>query len=245
MEEQQRHALSQIRLLAFHSMICGLVRSALLPINPQQFSMWLEIWRFFIKYAIGGSGKIGTALARTFARESIEVAIANTRGPEALASLTKELGRSVVPQSIQDACKAEMIFLAVPFPAHKDVAKQFKQWNGTIVVDVTNTLDLSPVEQEELGGLLSSEVVSKAFVGARVVKAFNHFLRNSWEPIRPQRGSDRRSSYQATMRTLAQLLWPLRLSLASLQSNSEGSIKAAYPFTFWAAALALFCLRIW
>jgi predicted dinucleotide-binding enzyme len=127
-----------------------------------------------MKYAIIGSGKIGTALARTFARESIEVAIANTRGPEALASLTKELGRSVVPQSIQDACKAEMIFLAVPFPAHKDVAKQFKQWNGTIVVDVTNTLDLSPVEQEELGGLLSSEVVSKAFVGARVVKAFNH-----------------------------------------------------------------------
>jgi 8-hydroxy-5-deazaflavin:NADPH oxidoreductase len=45
-----------------------------------------------MKYAIIGSGKIGTALARTFARKHIEVAIANTHGPETLASLTVELG---------------------------------------------------------------------------------------------------------------------------------------------------------
>jgi hypothetical protein len=124
-----------------------------------------------MKYAIIGSGKIGAALARTFAHRNIEVAIANSRGPETLASLTKELGPSVVPKSIQDACKAEMVFLAVPFPAHKDVAKQFKQWNGKIVVDLTNALRVPP---EELGGLLSSEIVSQAFAESRLVKAFNH-----------------------------------------------------------------------
>jgi len=127
--------------------------------------------RFFMKYAIIGSGNVGTALARLFARKKMEVAIANTRGPETLASLTKELGPSVFPQSVEDAYQAEMIFLAVPFPAHKDVAKQFKNWNGKIVVDVTNALDVAP---EELGGLLSSEIIAKAFVGARLVKAFNH-----------------------------------------------------------------------
>ena len=78
-----------------------------------------------MKYAIIGSGKIGAALARTFARKNIEVGIANSRGPETLTSLAKELGSSVFPQSIQDAYQAEMIFLAVPFPAHKDVAKRF------------------------------------------------------------------------------------------------------------------------
>ena len=124
-----------------------------------------------MKYAIIGSGKIGTALARAFAQKNTEVAIANTRGPETLASLTKELGPSVQPQSIQDACGAAMIFLAVPFPAHKDVAKQFSNWNGKIVVDLTNALHVAP---EELGGRLSSELVSQAFVGARLVKAFNH-----------------------------------------------------------------------
>jgi 8-hydroxy-5-deazaflavin:NADPH oxidoreductase len=124
-----------------------------------------------MKYAIIGSGKIGTALARIFARKNIEVAIANSRGPETLAFLKEELGPRVVPQSLQDAYKSEMVFLAVPFPAHKELAKQFKQWNGKIVVDVTNALHVAP---EELGGLLSSEIVSKAFVGARLVKAFNH-----------------------------------------------------------------------
>jgi 8-hydroxy-5-deazaflavin:NADPH oxidoreductase len=124
-----------------------------------------------MKYAIIGSGKIGTALARAFARKNVDVAIANSRGPETLASLTGELGPGVFPRSVQDAYEAEMIFLAVPFPAHKDVAKQFKQWNGKIVVDVTNAFGVAP---EELGEFLSSEVVSQAFVGARVVKAFNH-----------------------------------------------------------------------
>jgi 8-hydroxy-5-deazaflavin:NADPH oxidoreductase len=124
-----------------------------------------------MKYAIIGSGKIGTALARIFARKNIEVAIANSRGPETLASLRKELGPSVFPQSIQDAYNAEIIFLAVPFPAHKDVAKQFKQWKGKIVVDLTNAFHVGP---EELGGALSSELVSQAFAGASVVKAFNH-----------------------------------------------------------------------
>jgi hypothetical protein len=115
-----------------------------------------------MKYAIIGSGKIGAALARSFARKNIEVAIANSRGPETRASLTGELGPGAFPQSIQDACEAEMIFLAVPFPAHRDVAKQFEQWNGKIVVDLTNALHVAP------------EDVSQAFVGARLVKAFNH-----------------------------------------------------------------------
>lgn len=124
-----------------------------------------------MKYAIIGSGKIGTALARVFARKSIDFAIANSRGPETLAHLREELGPSVSPQSVEEACKAEVIFLAVPFPAHKDVAKQFKQWKGKIIVDTTNTFHVAP---EELGGVLSSEIVSRAFAGAHLVKGFNH-----------------------------------------------------------------------
>jgi 8-hydroxy-5-deazaflavin:NADPH oxidoreductase len=124
-----------------------------------------------MKYAIIGSGEIGTALTRAFARRNIEVAIANSRGPKTLAFLTEELGPSVFARSVQDACEAEIIFLAVPFTAHRDVAKQFKQWNGKIIVDTTNVFHVAP---EKLGGLLSSEIVSKAFVGASLVKAFNH-----------------------------------------------------------------------
>ena len=127
--------------------------------------------RFIMKHAIIGSGKIGTALARLFAQKNTQVAIANSRGPETLASLTKELGASVSARSVRDAAGAEMIFLAVPFAAHQDVAKQRDDWKGKIVVDATNAFGVAP---EDLGGLPSSEVVARAFVGARVVKAFNH-----------------------------------------------------------------------
>jgi 8-hydroxy-5-deazaflavin:NADPH oxidoreductase len=124
-----------------------------------------------MKYAIIGSGKIGTALASIFARKNIEIGIANSRGPETLESLAQEIGPSVHPISIEEAHGAEMIFLAVPFSAHKEVAEQFEQWSGKILIDVTNALHVAP---GALGGRLSSEIVAEAFVGARLVKAFNH-----------------------------------------------------------------------
>ena len=124
-----------------------------------------------MKYAIIGSGKIGTALARVFARKNIDVSIANSRGPETLASLAAELGPKVSPASLNEALGAEVIFLAVPFPAYKEVAQQLQQWNSKLLVDLTNAFRVAP---EELGDRLSSEVIAEAFVGARVVKAFNH-----------------------------------------------------------------------
>ena len=124
-----------------------------------------------MKYAIIGSGNIGGALARLFARQNIAVAIANSRGPETLAALVKELGFSVSACSAQDACEAEMIFLAVPFPVHRAVAELRSDWRGKIIVDTTNALRVAP---EALAGRLSSEIVVRAFNGASLVKAFNH-----------------------------------------------------------------------
>jgi len=124
-----------------------------------------------MKHSIIGSGGIGSALARAFARQNIKVGIANTRGPASLAALVKELGSNVVPQSLREVYEAEVIFLAVPFSAHEDVARQREQWSGKIIVDTMNTFHTRP---EEPRGRLSSELVSEAFVGARVVKAFNH-----------------------------------------------------------------------
>lgn len=124
-----------------------------------------------MKYAIIGSSKIGTALVRAFTRKNIEVAIASSRGPETLVSFAVKLGPSVLPQCVAHASAAESNFLAVPFAAHKEVANVLKNWNGKIVVDVTNAFHVLP---EELGITLSCEVVAQAFGGTRLVKAFNH-----------------------------------------------------------------------
>ena len=124
-----------------------------------------------MNYAIIGAGAVGEALARAFARKDIEVAMASRRGPEALAPVTKAIGPTIVPTSLEDALEAEIVILAVPFWSHRDVAKAAAHWRGKIIIDATNAYGVDP---KELGDLPSSMVVSRSFAGARLVKAFNH-----------------------------------------------------------------------
>jgi predicted dinucleotide-binding enzyme len=124
-----------------------------------------------MSYAILGFGSVGQALARMFARKNIEVAVAGRRPPEALASQAKAIGSTVIPASLQDAIKSEILLLAIPLGGHRELAKAAASWQDKIVIDVTNAFGVPP---EELGGLPSSVVISKALTGARLVKAFNH-----------------------------------------------------------------------
>jgi 8-hydroxy-5-deazaflavin:NADPH oxidoreductase len=124
-----------------------------------------------MSYAIIGAGKVGQALARAFARKGIEVAIASRRSAESLAPVANAIGQTIIPKSLRDAVKAEIVLLAVPFGTQEDVAKAADTWQGKIVIDVTNAYGVPP---EKLGNLPSSVVVSQAFPAARLVKAFNH-----------------------------------------------------------------------
>jgi 8-hydroxy-5-deazaflavin:NADPH oxidoreductase len=124
-----------------------------------------------MSYAIIGFGKIGHALARAFARKGIEVSVATTRDPESFASDAAAMGPKVVPKTLAEAVEADVIFLAVRFESHPDVAKALATWQGKTIVDVTNAYGVPP---EKLGGLPSSKFIAQAFVGGRLVKGFNH-----------------------------------------------------------------------
>ena len=121
--------------------------------------------------AIIGFGNIGKALAKAFARKGIEVSVATTRAPESFAAEAAAIGPAIIPETLADAVKADIIFLAVRFGSHPDVAKALPTWQGKTIVDVTNAYGVPP---EELGGQPSSRVVAQAFRGARLVKGFNH-----------------------------------------------------------------------
>ena len=124
-----------------------------------------------MSYAIIGFGNIGQALAKAFARNGIEVSVATKRNPESIASAAAAIGPTIIPKTLAEAVKADIIFLAVRFESHLDVAKALPTWQGKIIVDVTNAYGVPP---EELGGQPSSKFVGQAFIGARLVKAFNH-----------------------------------------------------------------------
>lgn len=125
-----------------------------------------------MSYAIIGFGKIGQALAHAFARKNIDVTVASRRSPEALAPLAKAIGPTVVATSLEDALAADTIILAVPFETHREIAKILPNWEGKTVIDAMN----SQAPLEEMDGLLSSAFAAKAFVGARLVKGFNHLI---------------------------------------------------------------------
>jgi 8-hydroxy-5-deazaflavin:NADPH oxidoreductase len=91
-----------------------------------------------MSYAIVGFGNIGRALARAFARNGIEVSVATTRDPTSFASDTAAIGPTIVPTTLAEAVKADIVFLAVRFQSHPDVAKALPTWRGKTVVDVTN-----------------------------------------------------------------------------------------------------------
>jgi predicted dinucleotide-binding enzyme len=124
-------------------------------------------------YAVIGSGAIGSAIARQFARKGIDLFVANSRGPASLDDLVAELGPSITAVSVPDAARADVIILAVPFTAVPEAVRDMPTWAGRIVVDATNAIDFPAFTPKDLGGRPSTEIVAEAVPGARVVKAFN------------------------------------------------------------------------
>jgi len=169
-----------------------------------------------MSYAIIGFGKIGQALARAFARSGIEVSVATTRDPESFASAAAAIGPTIIPRKLTEAVKADIVFLAVGFKSHRDVAKALPTWQGKIIVDVTNAYGVPP---EELGGQPSASAVAQAFTGGRLVKGFNHLPAAVLGQIPPYMVAGESCSWRATMTAPQRRLVRLRKTSVSRRSN--------------------------
>lgn len=121
-------------------------------------------------YAIVGTGNIGKALAHRFARKSIAVTIANTRGPDSITDLAQALGPAVTAAMLNRALDADVVIFAVPFAALGAIARARNDWRGKTVIDAMNFREASLAP---LGGLQSNDLVATAFPAAKVVKTFN------------------------------------------------------------------------
>jgi predicted dinucleotide-binding enzyme len=114
-----------------------------------------------------GAGRIGQALACTFLRAGREAMIANSRGPESLASVLAGLGPGVFAGTVREVAAAGIVAIAVPYSS-VPVAVAGLQWDGRIVIDATNAF-----KPADLGGRTSSEIVADLVPGARLVKGAN------------------------------------------------------------------------
>jgi predicted dinucleotide-binding enzyme len=141
-----------------------------------------------MSYAIIGFGQIGQALAKAFARNGIEVSVATTRDPQSFAPAAAAIGPGIIPKTLAEAVKADMIFLAVRFESHPDVAKVLSTWEGKTIIDTSNAYGVSP---DELGGQPSSSVVAQAFTASKLVRGFNHLVAGILEQDPSAKGGKR------------------------------------------------------
>jgi 8-hydroxy-5-deazaflavin:NADPH oxidoreductase len=114
-----------------------------------------------------GAGRLGQAMARTALRAGRRVVIANSRGPESLASVVSELGDGASAGTVEEASAVGIVVIAVPWDRVPEAVHDI-DWDGQAVIDATNDWGA-----DDLNGRTSSELVADLVVGARVVKAAN------------------------------------------------------------------------
>jgi hypothetical protein len=119
-----------------------------------------------------GAGHLGQALAHSMRRTGRPVVLANSRGPNSLASLVTDLGAGVTAGTTVDATRCPIVALAVPWGSLLEAVSPLS-WSGQIVLDATNAVLLPSLESAPLGGVTSSEMVAQMVPGARLVKGAN------------------------------------------------------------------------
>lgn len=122
-----------------------------------------------------GAGHIGSQVARLAVRHGYDVVISNSRGPETLQDLIRELGpRARAGTPAQAAEAGDIVVVAIPLKNIGDVP--VAPLAGKIVIDTNNYYPQRDGHIPELDNeeVTTSELVQRHLPGSRVVKAFNH-----------------------------------------------------------------------
>ena len=126
---------------------------------------------------IGGTGNLGAALARRWARAGLTVIIGSRDGAKAQAG-ADELGFGLTGTSnAEAAAAADIIVLAVPFAAQASTLEEIRPHaGGKIVVDTTVPLVPPKVMRVQLPPEGSAAVRAQALLGegVRLVSAFHN-----------------------------------------------------------------------
>jgi NADPH-dependent F420 reductase len=128
-----------------------------------------------MKIAILGTGRVGGALGSRWAQKGHQV-IYGVRDPESdeVQAVMEKSGSNASVASVRDAAAAgELVLLAIPWDATKEVLTAIAPLDGKILVDCINPIksDFSGLEPEAAPSATAQIV--EAAPGAKVVKAFN------------------------------------------------------------------------
>ena len=142
-----------------------------------------------------GSGHIGGTVARLATAAGYDVVLSNSRGPETLQDLVRELGpraRAATPAEAGEA--GDLVVVSVPLRAYRSVPAQPLQ--GKVVIDTNNYYPGRDGNFPKLdsGSARSTGLLQQHLGGAKVVKAFNNINYTQLRALARPKGSAERSA---------------------------------------------------
>ena len=129
-----------------------------------------------MKIGIIGAGNIGATLARKLAASGHEVKLANSKGPDTIRDLARDVGATAV--SKEEAVQGvEAIVLSIPFAKYPDLANLFNDVPTDVaVIDTSNYYPFRDGAIAEVDGGKPESVWVSEQIGRPVVKAWNAVL---------------------------------------------------------------------
>lgn len=133
-----------------------------------------------MKIGVLGAGRIGGTIARRLSADGHAVTIANSRGPETLRDLAREIG-AATGDAGEAAADAQVVITSVPFPRLPSLREAIgRAPEDVIVIDTSNYFSFKDgVIQAVEDGQLESDWVQEQ-LGRPVVKAWNNILAGSF-----------------------------------------------------------------
>jgi predicted dinucleotide-binding enzyme len=122
-----------------------------------------------------GAGRIGSQVARLAVAHGYDVVISNSRGPETLAALVRELGPKARAATAVEVAKAgDIVVVTIPLKNISSVPAE--PLAGKIVIDTNNYYPQRDGHIRELDdeSTTTSELLQAHLPSSKVVKAFNH-----------------------------------------------------------------------
>jgi 8-hydroxy-5-deazaflavin:NADPH oxidoreductase len=122
-----------------------------------------------------GAGRIGSQLARLGVGTGYDVVVSNSRGPETLLELVRELGPRARAGTVGEAASGgDIVVVTIPLKHYRTVPVE--PLAGKVVIDTNNYYPQRDGRFPELDSesTTTSELLQTHLPESKVVKAFNH-----------------------------------------------------------------------
>jgi 8-hydroxy-5-deazaflavin:NADPH oxidoreductase len=120
-----------------------------------------------------GVGNIGGNCARLLGAAGHNLTLSYSRNEQRLAEIASELGPHVHVGAVDEAARADLVIVAVPWDSLDEISAAAGDFDGRVVVDTTNQFSRSSGGVVDLGKRTAARVNADRLKGARYTKTFN------------------------------------------------------------------------